>query len=511
MRCAKEESFAELLHAEQKITEHSGKQIVYKWRYSLDGAKASALLHYNLTPALIRFKEMNLTTPLQLFSDHFATINQRWNNALDQCAFDSAVIYAGAQAMYFHDDHGAPFKTNPNLLQWLPQDQIPEHSCLVVRPGEKPTLLFFSPIDFWHAPTRAPENHGQHLNIELFENSAGLFTRCAELLVSSAKCAFVGEAQEGLLTKLSHCTVNPSDLIHYLYFQRGSKTAYELETMQCASNIGVMGHLAAIDAFQAGATEFEIHLSYLTATGHNEAALPYSNIIAQNEHASLLHYQHQDRTAAKNLNSLLIDAGGTFNGYASDITRTHVGSQCYSNEAGNEFAALIKSMDAHQLKLTHAVTNGSHYLDLHKLMHRQLADVLVEHNLLSCSAEEAFAQGLTEPFCPHGLGHLLGIQVHDVGGHQINLNGEQAPPPASYSTLRLTRPLATNMVLTIEPGLYFIPSLLEPLKLAKAAINWSKIDALIPFGGIRIEDNICVTQTTPRNLTRDAFALAENA
>jgi Xaa-Pro dipeptidase len=312
---------------------------------------------------------MNLETPLQLFSDHFATISQRWNDALDQCAFDSAVIYAGEQAMYFHDDHGTPFKTNPNLLQWLPQDQIPEHSCLIVRPGEKPTLLFFRPIDFWHAPTLVPENHGQHLNIELFADSGSLFARCAEMVISDAKCAFIGEAQEVLLAALKNCAVNPSDLIHHLYFQRGSKTDYELETMQCASNIGVIGHLAAADAFQAGATEFEIHLSFLAATGHNEVALPYPNIIAQNEHASLLHYQHQDRTGAKHLNSLLIDAGGTFNGYASDITRTHVGNRCYSAEAGNEFAALIASMDAHQLSLTRAVTSGCHYLDLHKLMH----------------------------------------------------------------------------------------------------------------------------------------------
>lgn len=454
---------------------------------------------------------MNLETPLELFSDHFSTINQRWNNALDQCDFDSAVIYAGAQAMYFHDDHGAPFKTNPNLLQWLPQDQIPEHSCLVLRLGEKPTLLFFRPIDFWHAPTQVPENHGQHIDLELFEDAIGLFVRCAELLTSKAKCAFIGEPQEDLLAKFKNCAVNPSDLIHFLYFQRGSKTAYELEIMQRASNIGVAGHLAAANAFHQGATEFEIHLSYLKATGQNEVGLPYSNIIAQNEHASLLHYQHQDRSAANHLNSLLIDAGGTFNGYASDITRTHVGKHCYSAEAGNEFAALIAAMDVHQLKLTHAVSEGRHYLDLHKLMHRQLAAVLVEHNLLTCSADEAFEQGLTEAFCPHGLGHLLGIQVHDVGGHQINLKGEQAPPPASYSTLRLTRPLDINMVLTIEPGLYFIPSLLAPFKQAKAAVNWKKIDALMPFGGIRIEDNVCVTQTSPRNLTRDAFALAANA
>jgi Xaa-Pro dipeptidase len=453
---------------------------------------------------------MNIETPLQLFADHFETIYQRWGIALNQCGFDNGVIYAGEQSLYFHDDHGPPFKTNPNLVQWLPQDSIPEHSCLVVRPGEKPALLFFRPIDFWHAPSQIPQNHGGHFNVELFEDSNDLFSRCKALLEKGSKTAYIGESHTPLLAKLQGCTENPTDLIHHLYFQRGSKTPYELATMACASSIGVNGHLAAAKAFHAGASEFEIHLSYLKATGHNEVSLPYSNIIAQNEHASLLHYQHQERARAENLNSLLIDAGGTFNGYASDITRTHVGDQCYSAEAGNEFEALITSMDAHQIQLTQAVRKDCHYLDLHRQMHKQLAEVLVAHDLVSCSAEEAFEQDLTVPFCPHGLGHLLGIQVHDVGGHQISLKGEQAPPPESYSTLRLTRPLETNMVITIEPGLYFIPSLLKPLRQNKAPLNWSKIEALIPFGGIRIEDNVCVTDAEPRNLTREAFARADN-
>lgn len=449
---------------------------------------------------------MGLESPLELFSEHFQTVNDRWNKALDQCGFDSAIIFAGAQRLYFHDDHGQFFKTNPNLMQWMPHDVIPENSCLIVLPGEKPRLMFYRPLNFWHAPAKIPVNHGNHFEVELFEEASILFTQCRERLPKNSNTAFIGEPLPEITSDIKGCATNPSNLIHYLYFQRASKTPYELRCMENASKIGVQGHLAAANAFLNGATEFEINLKYLEATAHNEPSLPYGNIIAQNEHASLLHYQYQDRSAAAHQNSLLIDAGANFNGYASDITRTYVGNKSYSKEAKNLFSELINSMHEHQKLLVQAVRKGSNYLELHRLMHKQLAELLAQHKLIKCSAEEGFTQGITESFCPHGLGHLLGIQVHDVGGHQINLQGEQAPPPSSYSALRLTRPLDTNMVLTIEPGLYFIPSLLKQLKQSSAAINWQHIEALTPFGGIRIEDNICVTEGEALNLTRNAFA-----
>ena len=96
--------------------------------------------------------------------------------------------------------------------------------------------------------------------------------------------------------------------------------------------------------------------------------------------------------------------------------------------------------------------------------------------------------------------------MHDVGGQQINADGEQKAPPENYPSLRMTRPIEERMVFTIEPGLYFIDSLLAKLKAHGDCVNWDLINALRPFGGIRIEDNVLVTESGCENLTRAAFA-----
>jgi len=130
---------------------------------------------------------------------------------------------------------------------------------------------------------------------------------------------------------------------------------------------------------------------------------------------------------------------------------------------------------------------------------------LVQHNLLTCSVDEAIEQRHADPFMPHGLGHLIGLQTHDVGGQIANTKGDAAPPDSRFPALRLTRPMRANSVFTIEPGIYFIPMLLDKLRNTKTPINWLLIDKLMPCGGIRIEDNIWLTESGAVNMTREAF------
>src|SRR5690606_21625186 len=126
--------------------------------------------------------------------------------------------------------------------------------------------------------------------------------------------------------------------------------------MRRATALGVRGHAAARDAFQAGASEFEIHLAYLRAAQHTDDELPYPNIVALNANAAVLHYQHRERGApgAHERRSFLIDAGAQFAGYACDITRTY-------SAARDEFCELIEALDGVQQALCSQVRSGTDY------------------------------------------------------------------------------------------------------------------------------------------------------
>jgi Xaa-Pro dipeptidase len=135
--------------------------------------------------------------------------------------------------------------------------------------------------------------------------------------------------------------------------------------------------------------------------------------------------------------------------------------------------------------------------------HRRVAQLLVEVGVLKGSAEEAVARRVTRAFFPHGVGHLLGIQVHDVGGRQASPEGGEVAPPDGH-VLRNTRTIEPGHVVTIEPGIYFIHLLLEPLRQGEAAhlVDWSLVDLLSPYGGLRIEDDVLATEAGARDLTR---------
>jgi Xaa-Pro dipeptidase len=134
--------------------------------------------------------------------------------------------------------------------------------------------------------------------------------------------------------------------------------------------------------------------------------------------------------------------------------------------------------------------------------------VLHEAGLVRCSPAEAVDSGIARRFFPHGIGHLLGLQVHDVGGCLAGPEGGVLPRPALDPALRLTRRLEAGFVVTMEPGLYFIDALLDPLRAGPlaAAVDWPCVERLRRFGGIRIEDNLVVTDSGCENLTRTAFA-----
>jgi Xaa-Pro dipeptidase len=437
---------------------------------------------------------------MNTYAAHLALLQQRAEAALERCGYDSLVIASGIEKYAFLDDRPYLFQPNPHFKHWLPLNAHP-HSWLAVRPGKKPRVVYYQPDDYWHVPPSDPA--GEWVDaVELVIIREPEDAAAALADVAAGKPAILGEADAALPGLTPN---NPELLLNLLHWQRGCKTGYELEQMRAASRRAAPAHLAARDAFYAGGSEAEIHRAYLVAAGHTDRDLPYTNIVGLNEHAAVLHYQYQDAVAPAALRSFLIDAGAQVNGYASDITRTWV-----APGAGHEeFAALLAAMEQHQLGLVDEVREGVDYRDIHLSAHRRTAAILRELGIVAMSEEAMVATGVTSTFLPHGIGHLLGLQVHDVGGFMASETGGVSPKPEGHRYLRLTRPLQAGMVVTIEPGLYFIPTLLKKLRATPEAaqVDWAKVARLSTYGGVRIEDDVACRANgeRPENLTRDAF------
>ncbi|MCY4013665.1 MAG: Xaa-Pro dipeptidase [Gammaproteobacteria bacterium] len=433
------------------------------------------------------------------FAAHLGCIASHWGDALAENRYDAAVVPAGAPAMYYQDDQAPPFHPNPHFARFFPDDSC-AGSVLLVRPGANPKLYFSQPGGYWHLSPSLPD-WADAFDVETHDDDEALLRSLVQDLARHSRVALVGP-DETFSANLPLAAVNPERLVNQLVFARATKTPFEVARMREATAIGVRGHLAARDAFRSGGSEFDIHMAYLAASGQEESKLPYPNIIALNEHAGILHYQHYDREPPARGHSFLIDAGGRSGGYHADITRT------YSANPGDDFDALVTALDEKQQALVGEIRPGLSYVDLHTRMHHETADLLVRFGLIRCSAESAFDRKITDAFFPHGLGHLLGLQTHDVGGKLANADGDEVESPERFPSLRYTREIDLGHVFTVEPGLYFIPMLLETLHDSEAGtdVNWAKVDALRPCGGIRIEDNVVVTSDGADNLTRPAFA-----
>ncbi|MEJ2604302.1 MAG: Xaa-Pro dipeptidase [Gammaproteobacteria bacterium] len=434
----------------------------------------------------------------RLYADHVAEMARRHDAALERAGADGIVIAAGEPRYAFLDDQTYPYVVNPDFNAWLPLTDAPG-SYLVYQPGMRPQLAYCQPVDYWHMAPAEPAGYWpRHFDILPFDTPAGARSLLPDDL---SRYVFLGEVIEPAQT-LGIERINPPEVLRRLHYARSVKTGYELACLRAATYRAAGGHLAAHAAFESGASEFEIHLAYCEAAGQLDAELPYHNIVALNEHAAVLHYQRRDREPPPEIRSFLIDAGASHAGYAADITRSYA-------SADRGFAGLITAMHELQQDIVADVRAGVEFPELHLATHRRLAGLLLAQEIASAGSAEALVEaGVTRAFLPHGLGHLLGLQVHDVGGFMADAVGDDVAPPPEHPHLRLTRTLAADQVLTIEPGLYFIDMRLEELHGSTAGrlVNWLRVEELKPFGGIRIEDNVRVVAVGVENMTRFAFA-----
>ncbi|HUI59372.1 MAG TPA: M24 family metallopeptidase, partial [Steroidobacteraceae bacterium] len=299
------------------------------------------------------------------FGAHLRSVCERSAAALEATGHGGLLVHSGSLLGVFADDRTYPYEVNAPFKVWVPLDDAPD-SFVYFEPGRRPRLLFHSPADYWYKPAVLPHAYWTpHFDIHRIAARAEARTALPPDL---RRVGYLGESFPEL-AGWGLGSVNAERLIRHLDFARAIKTPYELECLREASRLGARGHLAALEAFAAGGSEFEIELAFLRACGLREQELPYNPIIALNEGGAVLHYQVLERRAPAQRHSLLIDAGAEFAGYASDITRTHV-------LRDGDFSALVRRMDEMQQRLCAGVRAGVDWRDVHLHAHHLTASLL---------------------------------------------------------------------------------------------------------------------------------------
>lgn len=446
----------------------------------------------------------------ELFAAHIQTLQSRMEESLALLgkagiAVEAVLIHSGSERMQWYDDWALPFRPYGHFTHWLPVDRPDQ--MLLIRPGSKPTWYRLVRKDFWYDPS-IPIDGWCAAAFDIVDVSKPEQT--LDLLPPSRRMAFCGENTEFAASLgIPSGLINEKNLLNRMDWGRSLKTPYEIERTRQANVLALKGHEAARQRFLDDGSEFDIYNAYLDGCQAGEADMPFHAIVGHDEKAAILHYQNRRKIPGKSSRLVLVDAGYRHYGYASDITRTWTRDTTHP-----VMRRLIQHVKTITAELSGLCEVGKPYSRLHESAHEKVLDALMETGVVRGHREKLVEQKVSALFMPHGIGHMLGVQVHDVGGLFKDASGALVAPPAEHKNLRMTRQLQDTMIYTIEPGIYFMPILLEAERASERGkmIHWDLVDELIPLGGVRWEDDILITPQGPVNLTApDAIILPEPA
>ncbi len=289
-----------------------------------------------------------------------------------------------------------------------------------------------------------------------------------------------------------------SELRAGLNHVRRRKDALELSRMRAAERATGAGFAAIVPLLAPGITEravqIELEASFFR---HGADFLAFDTIVAGGRNSAVLHFAPTP-TPLKDGELVLIDAGAEYRGYASDVTRTYPVSGRFTPEQ----AVLHQLVRSAGLAAIQRCIAGTEFSRVHRTAALVIADGLVEFGVLRGQAETLVERGTVSLFFPHGVGHMVGLGVRDAG----EVLPGRRPDQDAFPRLRVDLPLLPGHVVTIEPGIYFVPALLRDPDIRerhRGAVDWDRTERLLGFGGIRIEENILITDEGFEVLTDD--------
>lgn len=278
---------------------------------------------------------------------------------------------------------------------------------------------------------------------------------------------------------------------------RRRKDAAEIALFREACAATAAGYARLEQVIRPGTTERAIQIELEAETSrHGATGMGYETIIAAGRRAAVLHC-HPGPTPVGEQDVVLVDAGGEIDFYTADVTRTFPAGGKFTAEQQAIYDIILRA----ELAGIGCCRVGVEWHDVHRTAAMELATGLRNLGIITCSVDEALSTAAIWLFFPHGIGHTVGLGVRDVGGHAPD---REPGRTCCGATPRIDFPLEAGHLVTVEPGIYFVPAILDnPHYRAQhaAAVNWDALDQWRAVGGIRIEDNVLITDGDPDVLT----------
>lgn len=412
----------------------------------------------------------------------------------------NGIIYLrGAELMYRHGtDYEFPFRQESNFWYLTGVNEPDYHMVLDLK--TKNYHLFAPKRDaqyaVWHGKVKSTDEIIELYQPDQLHSDSKLLTVLNDLSPELIYC--LNEEQAEYLEDLNRdFTVDTESLQDAITYCRCIKTDEELGYMREAARVNNLAHLEVMKALKPGMYEYEMKAIFDYHQQKNGLLQDaYSGIHAGGANSAILHYT-DNNAKIKDGDLYLIDAGFEYRGYASDVSRTYPANGKYSGMQAAIYQTVLEALN----KTIDHVKPGVKMEDLHLGAARIILAGLKEAGLVRGTVDDLMENDIFALFFPHGLGHFLGLDTHDVGGYPKGVERIDRP---GIRFLRVRRELLPGMVITIEPGVYFIPALLKPALEnpdKSQFLDNEKLEKLFQFGGVRIEDNLVITEEGYENLT----------
>lgn len=418
---------------------------------------------------------------------------------LDQNLSRDGVIYLEAQKtrMVEDDDQAMHFRQRRYFF-YLSGCKLPDAYLLYSIPLEKLTL-FIPPVVqeevIWSGLPESKEEALAKYDVDDVKYTNEVNAALAAYGPSKSTTVYaIPEQIAEHITFLPFAATNFDTLRTAIDECRVVKDSYEVALIRKANQISTKAHVEAQKVARHAQNEEELYGAFIgtcISNGAHEQA--YHSICASGTSCATLHYVRNDRPLRNRLN-VLMDAGAEYDCYCADITRTFPLSGTFTPESQMIYD-IVKDMQEAAFKMLHA---NVRWEDVHAETHRVAIRGLVKAGILVGDEKELFDSRVSVAFYPHGLGHYLGMDTHDTGGH-----ANYADKDSMFQYLRVRGRVPAGAVITVEPGVYFCKFIIEPIldKEVGKHINKEVLEKFWDVGGVRIEDDVLITDEGFVNLT----------